>query len=162
MSESLDIRPARPDDLEGLVRLWVEFMDYHTELDPHHVRSEGAERSWADYISGLVADDAWCVLVADLDRSLVGYAVATVQAYPPIVVQREYGFLQEIAVTESWRRRGIGRRLYRAAEAWLRSRAVPQIQVRVNWNNDASRAFWEREGYGPSVLTLAKRTEELE
>jgi hypothetical protein len=38
----MEIRPARPEDVPGLVDLWIEFMDFHSALDQDYVRSPDA------------------------------------------------------------------------------------------------------------------------
>lgn len=70
---------------------------------------------------------------------------------------RSYGFVQEIAVDSRCRRRGLAKRLYGEAEAWLRARGAIQIQVKVDVGNEPSRRFWENEGFVPHVETMMKQ-----
>ena len=94
-----------------------------------------------------------------MPNALTGYIVTTVATYPPIFTVERYGFVQEIAVDSRFRRRGIAKRLYGEAEAWLRARGAPQIQVKVDVGNEASRRFWENEGFIPHVETMMKPCE---
>ena len=59
----MEIRLAIPSDVDELVELWLEFMDYHCALDSGFVRAPGASAKWADYISsklvGQPADFDW-------------------------------------------------------------------------------------------------------
>ena len=100
--------------------------------------------------------------MADVGESLAGYAVATVIEYPPIITIDKYGFLQDIAVSAQFRRHGIGRQLFRAAEQWLLARGVPQIEVKVDVLNSVSRAFWDAAGFSRHTETLIKKFPAIE
>jgi ribosomal protein S18 acetylase RimI-like enzyme len=153
----MQIRAARGSDVTGLVGLWVEFMDFHTALEPDYVRSDGAERRWAEYITAKLGDDAFRVLVATEGPELAGYAVAVVRQYPPIWTIDRFGFIQEIAVAGRHRRRGIGRRLLRAAEEWLLAAGVRRITVNVDVVNAASQALFRSAGFEPHAETLIRK-----
>ena len=77
--------------------------------------------------------------------------------YPPITTISHYGFITDIAVGKPYRRGGIGRRLFEAAEHWLLSHGVPQIEVKVDGRNTVSRAFWSAAGFQPHTQTLIKK-----
>lgn len=153
------VRPATSSDLDQLVELWVEFMDYHSALDFRFVRAAGASTRWAQYITNKLSDPAFHVLVADAGDRLAGYVVATVVEYPPITTIKSYGFLQEIAVREQYRHAGFGQQLYEAAEAWLRQQGVSQVEVKVDVVNSVAREFWESAGFARHTEILIKRFE---
>ena len=153
----MKIRLAIPSDVDELVELWLEFMDYHSALDSGFVRAPDASAKWAEYITSKLVDPTFHVLVADTGEALAGYVVAIVVDYPPIITIKNYGFLQEIAVREPHRRSGVGAQLYEAAEAWLRAQGVSQIEVKVDVVNSAARVFWDSAGFLPHTETLIKR-----
>ena len=151
------VRTANPNDVDELVELWIEFMDYHCALDSGFVRAPDASARWAEYISGKLIDPAFRVLVAETDECIAGYVVAAVVDYPPIITIENYGFLQEIAVRDSYRNAGVGKQLYKAAEAWLRDQGICQIEVKVDVVNSVARGFWDSAGFLPHTETLIKR-----
>lgn len=57
------------------------------------------------------------------------------------------GWLYYLAVEPALRGKGIGRALARAAEDWLRGRAVPKLMLMVRPDNADVRAFYEALGY---------------
>lgn len=153
----MEIRPAGPEDIPGLVDLWIEFMDFHTALDQDYVRSPEAVENWTSYITGKIADENFRVIVAVDQGDLVGHLVATLKEYPPVFTIKSYGFVQEIAVNEKYQRRGVATDLYDAAEEWLLSRGVSRIQINVDSENLASRSFWSSAGFEPHTETLIKK-----
>lgn len=57
------------------------------------------------------------------------------------------GWLYYVAVAPGHRRKGLGRMLVEAAEAWLKERGVPKAHLMVRETNHQMAAFYERIGY---------------
>jgi ribosomal protein S18 acetylase RimI-like enzyme len=67
------------------------------------------------------------------------------------------GWVYYLAVAPDHRRHGLGRVLMAAAEAWLRARGAPKIQLMVRDDNHAALGFYEALGLEPQkVVTLGK------
>jgi ribosomal protein S18 acetylase RimI-like enzyme len=67
------------------------------------------------------------------------------------------GWVYYLAVAPEHRRRGLGRALMEAAEAWLRERGAPKIQLMVREGNDAALGFYDALGLErQGVVTLGK------
>lgn len=66
------------------------------------------------------------------------------------------GWVYYLAVAPDHRRKGLGRALMAAAEAWLRARGAPKIQLMVREGNEAV-AFYEALGLErQKVVTLGR------
>ena len=67
------------------------------------------------------------------------------------------GWVYYLAVAPDHRRHGLGRILMAAAEAWLRARGAPKIQLMVRDDNHAALGFYEALGLErQKVVTLGK------
>jgi ribosomal protein S18 acetylase RimI-like enzyme len=68
------------------------------------------------------------------------------------------GWIYYLAVEPSRRKEGHGRAMMEAAEAWLRARGSPKLQLMVRSDNDAALGFYARLGLErQGVVTLGKR-----
>lgn len=67
------------------------------------------------------------------------------------------GWLYYLAVRPAARRRGLGRRMVTEAEAWLRRRAVPKVELMIRESNAEVAAFWRRIGYAIEPRTVMSR-----
>ena len=68
------------------------------------------------------------------------------------------GWIYYLAVDQSVRGRGWGRRLVRESERWLQARDVPKLQLMVRSTNEAVLAFYTALGYEPvEVHVLGRR-----
>jgi GNAT superfamily N-acetyltransferase len=153
----MTVREIRPSDVPRLQKLWVEFMNFHSNFDPDFKRSENAEANWAKYIHSKFDKDSETVFVAIEDGDIVGYVGVVVREYPPIFTIKKFGFIEEIAVTSKFRRHGIASQLLLAAEDWLRVRGITQIRVNIDLANKSSQGFFRSHEYLDDTETLLKK-----
>jgi ribosomal protein S18 acetylase RimI-like enzyme len=67
------------------------------------------------------------------------------------------GWVYYLAVAPDRRREGLGRRLMDAAEAWLRGRGAPKLQLMVRTSNKEALGFYEALGLErQEVVTLGR------
>ena len=68
------------------------------------------------------------------------------------------GVLYYLAVDPAFQKRGFGKAIVAAAEAWLRQRGVWKINLMVRSENEKAGRFYERLGYTVNpVLSFGKR-----
>lgn len=98
------------------------------------------------------------VLVADAAGHLVGVATALMKSSPnfALFITQTWGVLDSIAVSKSWRRRGVGTALTRHAERWVQNRGGNWIELGVYEFNDDARSFYRALGYSPVSTKLRK------
>ena len=67
------------------------------------------------------------------------------------------GWVYYLAVAPDRRRAGLGRTMMEAAEAWLRDRGAPKLQLMVRTDNADALGFYEALGLEPQrVVTLGR------
>jgi GNAT superfamily N-acetyltransferase len=69
------------------------------------------------------------------------------------------GWINRLAVDATLRKRGIGARLVRAAEAWLDAEGLDILACLIEDDNAVSMAVFETLGYSkhPEIIYFAKR-----
>ena len=132
-------------------------MDYHCGLDPDYARLEEATTNWAKYIHSKFDDESAAIFIAIEREDVVGYIGAVIREYPPVWTIRKFGFIEEIAVTSEFRRRGIARQLFSVAEKWLLAQGVNRIKVNIDVANEASQGFFRDQGFLDCTETLIKK-----
>jgi ribosomal protein S18 acetylase RimI-like enzyme len=91
----------------------------------------------------------------------VGFCLARRALAPAPIAEESRGHLDEIWVDPAWRRRGLGRRLVRAALEVLRVAGVTRVEVRVLHANQGALGFWDALGFEPFVDVLERRLQRL-
>jgi len=141
---TITVRKLEPADHAAVASLWGLVFGY-TEPRNDPARVLGAKLAWDER-----------VLVAVEDRAVLGSIM--------IGFDGHRGWLYRVAVSGAVRRRGIGSRLVRAAEAELVALGCAKVNLQLHVHNADGEAFWRALGYEvePRVsmgkdLTLAPR-----
>lgn len=150
------IREANRRDLSSLVALWQEMMDYHRSYDARFRFSPNAPREVERHLLETLRSRAARIFIAEAEERVIGYIVGEVHARRPIYPIGTYGFISDICVTASWRRRGVGRALVRALDAWFAGQKVTSVELFAAALNPESVAFWRTMGYD-DYLRLMRR-----
>jgi ribosomal protein S18 acetylase RimI-like enzyme len=67
------------------------------------------------------------------------------------------GWIYYLAVSPSCQRRGLGSRLMRAAEAWLREHGMRKVELMIRDTNTEVTAFYAGLGYDREPVTVMSR-----
>lgn len=156
MNKDIAIRNATPDDLDCIATLWQEFMDFHKTRDPHFARSSDGHKNFAKFIGEQIASDNSCVLVAESGSKVVAYCLATIASNPPVFEEKHYGAFFDLAVSEPFRRQGIGEGMFHRIHDWFKQKDIHRIEIRVALSNEVSTAFWRKMGFTPYLETVVK------
>jgi GNAT superfamily N-acetyltransferase len=158
-TDDVVVRRATEADLESLVELWVEFIDFHARCERAFARAPDGHEHFAATLRERLADGDAAVFVAEDASGVVGYCVAKVSRRAPEFGSWEFGDIHHLAVTEGRRRSGIGRRLFEAVRTWFAERGVRRMELRVVRANPVSSAFWRRLGFRPYMEALWREVE---
>ncbi len=132
------ITPASPEDCETVVSLWEAADLTRPWNDPR-----------ADFALALASPSS-AVLLARHGDSVVGSVMVGFDGHR--------GWVYYLATAPNVRGNGIGRLLMEQAEAWLKARGCPKIQLMVRSDNHTARGFYDALGYElQDVVTIGKR-----
>src|SRR5262245_49172784 len=115
------IREATRRDLEAIGDLWLELMSYHAALDNRFGVPPQGRSNYIRHAYTAIRDQHYQLLVAEDDGLVIGYVLGYIAQNPPIFPQQHYGFIADICVTGSARRKGAGGLLVKAICRWFRA-----------------------------------------
>jgi GNAT superfamily N-acetyltransferase len=151
------IRQATMGDYDALVALFDELDEFHRLARPDVFRRFDGPARTREQIGQWLAGPGSTVLVAEVDREVVGLAVlltrppaAFAGAVPLKVIE-----LDNLVVRSGLRGRGVGRQLIEATVDWSRGQGASHVGVAVHAFNRDARRFYERAGFAPSIDRLA-------
>lgn len=145
MSE-LEIRAARPADEPMMLDLMREEMKAQEALDPcFRLRPDAADR-YALYLRNRMKDNDSSVFVAVAGGKVLGIVVGALRSQETLFELRRFGYVSDLVVASTVRRRGVGRKLFQRAALWFRSLGIRVIRLHVASASPDARAFWKAIG----------------
>lgn len=124
----MDIRNYEGRDRDAVIALWQACgLVVAGKNDPE-----------ADIDFAAASNDA-TILVGERDGVLAATAMVGHDGHR--------GWLYYVAVAPALQKRGLGKRMVEAAEAWLRQRGAPKAQLMIRETNTQVEAFYARLGY---------------
>ena len=160
---AVEIRPAVPEDADGIARTFLESAEYHAELDPERYSTPALETMSSRYRQALKdasrADSEVVTLVAEFGGEVVGFIDARLERSTDAMHRAmSYCHIAEIAVRRGHRNQGIGGRLLGAAEDWGRRLGAEFASLEYHAANTSASLFYrERMGYRLASITAIKK-----
>jgi ribosomal protein S18 acetylase RimI-like enzyme len=159
MEARVSVRAAVHEDADQLANVRVDYAAFHAQLDPSVFRtldSEEVRRAYAERLA--LAGEL--TLVADVGDEVAGLVELKLERPAGLGnIHRAllYGYVEDLAVLERYRRRGVGRQLMLAAEAWAQRQGARSMLLNTHPKNEAALRFYrEAMGYETVGVTLRK------
>lgn len=146
---AIEIRPIIPIDLPSVEQLAY---DYNYELDPRETRREAVNRWIAAVAQDAQADHHFFWLLC-VEEEIAGFVSFQMRTNP--FTRQTHGFIEDLYIAPSFRRRGYAEQLARAAFAEISRRGASEIQLEVLANNQQALAFWQKLGLNMRHHVLA-------
>ena len=157
MAVDLRVRPAKPEDLPQLVRLWRELIGFDEALGGQDFRlAAGAPEQWERHLRSHIGKRARMAHVAMAGGRPVGFLLASLEQPPGIFMERKFGHIAAVYVQEAYRRKGVGGALVAAALGWFGDKRVGRVRVATDARNGLGVEFWKKLGFQTTVLTMDK------
>jgi ribosomal protein S18 acetylase RimI-like enzyme len=157
----MTIRPAVPEDAEGITRTFLESAEYHAGLDHERYAIPDTEAIAARYRAGQQHPPGMTAitLVAERDGGIAGFVDVRLDRSPdPMHRDLVYCHIVEIAVAIRHQRQGLGEALLKAAEDWGRLRGATFASLEyLPSNTRAANLYQQRLGYRVAAMTAVKR-----
>jgi len=125
------IRTAVTEDVAAVVAMEREVVEA-----PHW-----GESVYTAMVSGEGSGVRRCLLVAEVDGMLVGFAVGRA------IGKGLAAELESVVVAQEWRRGGVGRALCEGVIAWCRQGGAAEVELEVRSASRGARALYERLGF---------------
>ena len=142
----VSIRPASKEDYPAILPIAHQAQEKHATALPH-IFQRGVAGLPKDYFLSLLEKDFRGIYIAEIEKSIVGYAIVEFQQarYLDILIPRAIASINDIAVLQAHQGKGIGRLLFEACVEWAKSRGAASLELTVWEFNDAI-GFYERLG----------------
>jgi ribosomal protein S18 acetylase RimI-like enzyme len=148
---SIEIRKARIKDIPQINELWkvltschIEKCGYDRELFRHRRNSASAQKK---FVGKCIRSRYSRVFVAEVDGEVIGYINASIRKLPPVYVHDKEVHINSVFIREGYRKKGIGRRLFREIERWAKEKGIFSIGLIVSIRNKSAFLSYRKLGF---------------
>jgi GNAT superfamily N-acetyltransferase len=144
----MTIREAEYGDTEALAPMIVQACAHQQLLDPQRYGLvDDLKTHYRRWFGKLAEDPRMTVLVAEEDRQILGFLVASVERDPPIYRVGEYAVIHDVWVNEAYRNRGVGASLIATAQEKFTSLGIKQMRVETIVGDPIPERLFETCGF---------------
>lgn len=149
------IRNAENKDMDAIIDLWQEMMDFHAEISDLYQMRSNAREIYSEYLKGVLINPHCTTLVFESENKILGYVMA-MESSDPRVYEGKAGLILEICVGKNHRNKGIGEKLLAEIEKNFREKGIKRIECMASDFNETSKGFWFKHGYNPYNILCVK------
>lgn len=155
------IRGYESGDRAALRECVVQLQDAEREIDPRTANGDTIADTYIAYLTNICNANKGRILVAELDGRVVGYSAVQLWSNSDEVHEElyEYGYISDLVVLDAFRRRGFGRALLEAAEAYTKRQHINLVRIGVLAGNEAVRRMYRSYGFREHKVVLEKQSE---
>ncbi len=154
---TIEIVKAEESDIQDIGKLWWEFYLFHHNLNPVFPLPDDPITSFVkNHLIRFMASDDGLALVARHGARTVGYAMTEVRRHPPEFKREPYGYIDQMVVTEEFRRKGVGEKLLAEIANWCHSNNIRRLELGTDAKNAVANSFWTKHGFVVHSHTLFK------
>ena len=155
----LTVRPATSSDQEPLGRMGGALMRQHHAADARRfIQVDHPEAGYGRFLVSQLDNPDSVVLVAERRGEVVGYVFADVEGTSWRDLRGPCGFVHDVYVDDSERRRGAGTELMRAAIEWIRSKGRTQVVLSTMTQNGHAQQLFAKLGFRPTMVEMTLDT----
>jgi ribosomal protein S18 acetylase RimI-like enzyme len=162
-ADTVTIRLAHEEDLEGVVDLWMELMEYHATYHPLLQLAEDARLLARQELSKRLKNPyARFFVIVTENQQLLGMMATSYTIHSRTNRRYKTGYIAETIIRETYRGQGLGSRLAEVAKDWFRVLQVDYLEVQVVPYNEGALRFWRGQGFEAitcqMVMTMSENT----
>jgi ribosomal protein S18 acetylase RimI-like enzyme len=151
----MNIRKAESTDMEKIVDLAYEFDEYLVGVDNTLTSEVTPKEVLQKNLSEGFCDPKHDIVVAEVSGEVVGFS--DMWAYPEFIHGGIITYLQNLFVTEKYRRSGVGSKLFNAILEQAQERRAVAIHISMKKKNTIAINFYKKQGIEVELMMLERR-----
>jgi GNAT superfamily N-acetyltransferase len=146
----IKIEEAKRKDINSIVKLQMGLADFHKKINSKYFKS-GKERE-KQLRKRLLRDlpkrkKNRKFFVAKIKNRAIGFFVGGIHKSPPYCQEEKIGEIYQAYVSSKFRKRGIGKLLFKELLNWFKKRKIKFIEVDVDARNKIGVNAWKKYGF---------------
>ena len=158
-SSNMSIRRFSGDTDRAQVRAClIELQDFERQIDPRMPSGEDIAEAYIPDMLQRCIDSAGAILVAEIDRLVVGYVTILTKVSSDEIGagDHEFGLITDVVVLREHRGKGLGKALLQAAETYAKENGVKWLRIGALAPNKSATTLYSSMGFSELYVELEK------
>jgi len=147
-------RMGSPSDVDTLVSMYRDLEAEQAALRPIWPESQGLDEPFPESMAEIIASLDAVVVVGMIDRCVLGFLVANIEALRDRAEGRRVGVVRYIFTSDAARGVGIGQAMFDFAMDELRGRGVDLFDAIVSPGHRLAKNFFESQGFKARLIVM--------
>jgi ribosomal protein S18 acetylase RimI-like enzyme len=151
------IREFIKTDIDEIVRIWVDILEWHAEFDEEFILDSDGETNFRFVLESAYDDTTQTVFVALHEKEIIGFVYGYIKKHSGFFKKRVLAHISDIAIKKEFRRKGIGTALMRRFEhEFARKNEVNGLSLYVHFKNEQGLNFYKKLGFDKKLVSMKK------
>lgn len=152
------IRDVRPDEHAAVVDMMAALSSFESRLEADRTADLAANEAYVGGAWAAAVASGGFVLVAEIDSTLVGFAIVRIEMDDAYILDRfrRFAYITDLFVQDDLRGLNIGRLIFSACEQRLRAAGINRLGIGALASNAAAIKAYQRWGLRPYAVEFVK------
>lgn len=142
------IRNATKQDIQFIVKLVREIVDYHQIIDKYYKDYSGYDDiEIKNHFEKLIKDGNTKIIIAEENEKVIGYFMGVIEKAPQYVLPKEIGVILDAFIEGEYRNQGVGKKIFKELLEWFKKKKVEHIELTVDARNKIGLNAWRKFGF---------------
>lgn len=146
----LKIEEAKRRDLSSILKLQMDLSDYHKEIDFKYYKSGKEKKNHLKkrllkFFAKQRKNQK--ILVAKTDNKIIGFLNVGIHKSFSYCREKRIGEIYQTYIDKKFRRKGIGKLLFREIFNWFKKRKIKFVEVQVDARNYIAISAYKKYGF---------------
>ena len=143
----MNIRKAKLKDVPHIIKFAFDLHKQHEMYDPYYELVEASELIIKNYYRKLILNPNCCFLVVEIKNKILGYAYGTKGERAPYYKELNFGYFNEIFISNDLRNKGLATMLINEVFLWFKHKNLKYSEIEVDSRNKIANEVWGGQGY---------------
>jgi ribosomal protein S18 acetylase RimI-like enzyme len=157
----MKIRKAKSRDMDQILAVCEDSMEYHAKFDDCFWTTKDLVKNWRQkwrkYQAGVIRSKKKYSLVAEENGTIIGYINFQFKKRAPILRQNKYLYIDDLAVSKKYRRKGAGTKLMKNVLNLARKKGAFAADLNVRTANSPAKNFYSKLGFKETMVEMVKK-----
>jgi len=143
----MKVRKAKLKDLDEICNMAETMLIFHNSIDSFFSPNKKSKIFLHKYFKTCIYNWRCRLLVLEDKEKLIGYILASLRMRPPIFKESKMGFIEDLYISEKYRRSGYGKLLIEEIIKWCKNHKISNIELTVHSKNEIGKIAWKKYGF---------------